>query len=296
MNVPKAVGERAVFSAGERTYAWLDVVQAAETRGEVATLEEDLGAGVAALEGLDLAAAEVEAAGIEFRRRLGLLAAEEMEAWLSHWEITVSDWTGFLRRRLARERSPDAVGGQLGDALWPEAVCTGALGRWAWALAARAAAGGENDDPDAYDELVRRANTPEARAKALESKQMDWLRVECDLLELPAEGMAREAALCVREDGLSLDEVAGRAGVQVAERAFLLMDAPTELADPLLSARPGDLVGPVSSGDAFFVALVRDKRAPTPDDPAIGELLDVEVPRRAIDSEVKKWIRWHERV
>ena len=296
MEVPDGVGERPVFSAGERTYAWLDVVQAAEARGEVAALEQDLAAGVAALAGVEPAADEVDTAGTEFRRKLGLLAADEMEGWLSHWEITAGDWIGFLRRRLARERAPDATGDAPGDALWPEAVCSGELGSWAWDLAGRAAAAGENDDPDAYDELVRRANTPEARAKALESKQMDWLRVECDLLELPAEGMAREAALCVREDGLSLDEVAGRAGVQVAERAFLLMDAPTELADPLLSARPGDLVGPVSSGDAFFVALVRDKRAPTPDDPAIGELLDVEVTRRAIDSEVKKWIRWHERV
>jgi hypothetical protein len=285
-----------VFSAGERTYAWLDVVRAAEARGDVVPVEQDLAAGMAALDRLDLDAKDVDAAGTEFRRGLGLLAAEEMEAWLSHWEITAGDWVGFLRRRLARGLAPDAAGSEPGDALWPEAVCSGALGSWAWELAGRAAAGGEHDDPDAYDELVRRANTPEARAKALEARQMDWLRVECDLLELPVEGMAREAALCVREDGLSLDEVAGRAGVQVAERAFLLMDAPTELADPLLSARPGDLVGPVSSGDAFYVALVRDKRAPALDDPAIGELLDVEVPRRAIDSEVKKWIRWHEHV
>lgn len=296
MEVPDAVGERPVFSAGERTYAWLDVVQAAEARGEVAALEQDLAAGAAALARVELAASDVDAAGTEFRRKLGLLAADEMEAWLSHWEITAGDWMGFLRRQLARELAPGAAGGEQGVALWPEAVCSGALSSWAWELAGRAAAGGEHDDPDAYDELVRRANTPEARAKALEAKQMDWLRVECDLLELPIEGMAREAALCVREDGLTLDEVAGRAGIQVAERAFLLMDAPTELADPLLSARPGDLVGPVSSGDAFYVALVRDKRAPALDDPAIGELLDVEVPRRAIDSEVKKWIRWHEHV
>lgn len=285
-----------MFSAGERTYVWLDVVRAAEARGEFAVVEHDLAAGMAALDGLELDATDVDAAGAEFRRGRGLLAAEEMEAWLSHWEITARDWVRFLRRRLARGLVPDAAGGEPGEALWPEAVCSGALSSWAWELAGRAAAGGEHDDPDAYEELVRRANTPEARAKALEAKQMDWLRVECDLLELPVEGMAREAALCVREDGLSLDEVAGRAGVQVAERAFLLMHAPTELADPLLSARPGDLVGPVSSGDAFFVALVRAKRAPALDDPAIGELLDVEVPRRAIDSEVKKWIRWHEHV
>ena len=296
MDVPDAVGERPVFSAGERTYAWLDVVRAAEARGDVGAVEQDLSAGVAALDGIELDASDVEAAGVEFRRGLGLLAAEEMEAWLSHWEITARDWLGFLRRRLARELAPDAADGEPGAALWSEAVCSGALGSWAWELAGRAAAGGEHGDPGAYDELMRRTNTPEARAKVLESKQMDWLRVDCDLLELPVEGMAREAALCVREDGLSLDDVAGRAGVQVAERAFLLMDAPTELADPLLSARPGDLVGPVSSGDAFLVALVRAKRAPALDDPAIGELLDVEVPRRAIDSEVKKWIRWHEHV
>ncbi len=106
MEVPDAVGERPVFSAGERTYAWLDVVQAAEARGEVAALEQDLAAGVAALARVELAASDVDAAGTEFRRKLGLLAADEMEAWLSHWEITAGDWMGFLRRQSGPRARP----------------------------------------------------------------------------------------------------------------------------------------------------------------------------------------------
>ena len=106
VDVPDAVGERPVFSAGERTYAWLDVVQAAEARGDVAALEQDLAAGMAALDGLELDASDVDAAGTEFRRARGLLAAEEMEAWLSHWELTARDWMGFLRRQSGPRARP----------------------------------------------------------------------------------------------------------------------------------------------------------------------------------------------
>jgi hypothetical protein len=163
---------------------------------------------------------------------------------------------------------------------------------WARELAARTAAGGEA----AYEALVQGAATPEARAKTLDQHQVDWLRVDFELLELPGEGMAREAALCVRDDGLELNDVADRAGAQVTTHSMLLRDAPEPLAEPLLSATAGDLVGPIAAGGAYALAFVRAKRPPTLDDPVIQDLLDEEVPRRAVESEIKRAVKWHEHV
>jgi hypothetical protein len=77
---------------------------------------------------------------------------------------------------------------------------------------------------------------------------------------------------------------------------MLLQDVESELADPLLSAVPDDVVGPVEAEHAFLVAVVRAKRPPAEEDPVIRNLLNDEVPRRAVDSRVKKHIRWHEHV
>jgi hypothetical protein len=95
---------------------------------------------------------------------------------------------------------------------------------------------------------------------------------------------------------MPLEEVARAAGAQVVERSMLLGDAQPELEGPLLSAGPGDLVGPVATENRFLVALVRAKRPPVEEDPLIQDLLTDEVPRRVVDSEVKKQIRWHEHV
>ena len=137
--------------------------------------------------------------------------------------------------------------------------------------------------------------TREATAKTLEGRRSDWVQVECTVLELSDEGMAREAALCVAEEGMSLAEIAVRAGVPVTERTLSLEEAGPELAQPLLGASAGDVVGPVAIGDVFVFAAVRDKRVPTLDDPLVQTRVREEVRRRAIDSEIGERIKWHER-
>jgi len=140
------------------------------------------------------------------------------------------------------------------------------------------------------------ALTPQSRAKTLELRSADWLRLSYTALQLPQAGMASEAALCIREDGLSLDEVAGRAGVSTLEREALLEEVEADLSKSLLSAPTGELVGPVPSQDGFVLLRVNHKVPPTLDDPVIQNLLEEEVPRRAIEREVRNRVRWHERL
>ena len=319
VNPPRSVLERPVFSISDRIWRWRDVLGAGRHWGDLAALERQAAEGIAALDraatvGPPIDEAEIDAEEERFRHENKLLAADDMAAWLARWELAYSDWVAYGSRGLARERLDgrleEAIAtypperARVADALWPETVCSGALAEWAWKLAGQLASadalgvspGSELAEIEqASEERLTRSLTPQATARALEARRADWVEVECTVLELHDEGMAREAALCVAEEGMSLAEIAHRAGVQIAERTLSVEEAGPELAQPLLGATAGDVVGPVRVGDRFVFAAVHGKRAPSLDDPVVQTRVREEVRRRAIDTEIGKRISWHER-
>ena len=309
MGAAQEVLERPVFSVGGQNYTWADVLAAARSWGHWEELETRTSEGVAALERVEVVEADVDRAGQEFRYARNLLAAEEMEAWLRNWGVTTREWIAYLRRTIAHSRKAGEPGSTAGEAeVWAEAVCSGELAQLARELAARATAaealgdtpGSVGSDLGQMDEALaafrENALTPQSKAKALELRSSDWVRLSYTALELPQAGMAKEAALCVREDGLSLNDVADRAGVSAHEREALLEEVDADLSKPLLSAPPGELVGPVAVGDGFVLLRVNEKVSPTLDDPVINGLLEDEVPRRAIEREMRNRVQWHERL
>jgi hypothetical protein len=301
--------DRLVFSAGEQDYRWADVVAAARAWGRWDELADQTSAGLGAIERLaqPIGQAELDEAMQAFRYARGLIAAEEMEAWLEHWGLRAQDWTGYLRRELARAQLP-GEGGSLADevAVWTEAVCSGALAHFARELAARVAAadaGGVAPGPvesdltrmdEEHASFVQAVLTPESAAKALELRSSDWVRLSYTALEFPQAAMASEAALLVREDGLTPADVAGRAGVALQEREAFLEDVEPGLSESLLSAPTGDLVGPLPVENGFVLLCVSEKVAPKLADPVIQERLQEEVPRRALEREVRNRVQWHE--
>jgi hypothetical protein len=285
MDPPPEVLDRLVFTVGEHDYRWVDVVAAARAWGrwEAATTPSRAG----------VSDDELEEAGQAFRYERNLLAAEEMEAWLDHWGLTVAEWKSWLKG--------EADG-------WPEAVCSGSLGRLAHDLASRAAAAEANGGAagpvetdlermdEAFAELTRQALTDESRSRLLDIGGSDLVRVAYSALTFPQPSMAREAALCVQEDGLGLAEVAERAGLELQQVDALTQDVDPDLAKAILSTPSGELAGPLESDDEFVVLQVHEKTAPSLADPVIRDLLDREVPRRAVEREVRNRVRWHDHV
>ena len=145
----------AVFTSGGRTYRWEDVFLSASLLGDWAGLENKTRDGIARLaRAIETAAApsaeQIERAAEEFRYARNLITAEEAEAWLARWDITIDGWFDYLRRRLLRHQEQDGaqdpVSGhqvtaeEIAECLVPEGVCSGAFFQWARALATRAAA------------------------------------------------------------------------------------------------------------------------------------------------------------
>ena len=319
ISAPRAVLERRVFSIADHVYRWQDILDAGRDWGDLAAVEQQAAAGIAALDHADTAGrpldgAEIEAKTDDFRHERKLLAAEELVAWLARWKLEYDDLLAYGGRALARARldgrleesiassPPDP--GRVADVVWPETVCSGVLAEWAWKLAgqlASADAVGVSPDSElaaieqASEERSRRAQTREVTAKVLAARRSDWVEVECTLLELRDEGMAKEAALSIADEGMSLPEIAVRAGAPVAERTLAIEEAEPELAQALLGATAGEVVGPVAMGSRFVFAAVHRKRIPTLDDPLVQTRVQEEVRRRATDTDIGERISWHER-
>ncbi len=296
MTAQASVLERPVFSVGSRQFRWTDVVGPADWD----LLRRQAAQGVAAAGSTKITDADLQQESARFRYERNLVAGEEMEAWLARWELSVAEWRDYLRRAMARERTPSSELAEADDRLvWVEAVCSGALERLAADAAARAAAAEalQEDDLDrAFERFLADAVAHDILESLLDIRKADWLRVDCRTLVFDTEPAAREAALCVRDDGMALSEVAAQAVVEIREHSLHLEDAQGELGNALLSARTGELLGPLPLADRFALVLVDDKVEPSLEDPEILRRVQEAARKRAIEREVVNRVTWHERV
>jgi hypothetical protein len=115
---------------------------------------------------------------------------------------------------------------------------------------------------------------PEARQRELMTLQLRLTRFEVELIELESQDAAQEALFCVREDGMSLEEVAteGRYPYRVAN--FLLEDLPAEVQQKYVSVSQGDLLGPMPRSDGFALCRIIKKVEPRLEDPTVKLRVD----------------------
>ncbi len=135
----------------------------------------------------------------------------------------------------------------------------------------------------------------EAVEREIESHVLEWTMLRCKMLILSSEEAAREAALLVREDGLTIAKAASVAKAKASTIELVLEDVDGPLRDRLVGARRGDLLGPLEVGDGFMVAVVDKRVPPSTADPAVRERAKERVVQRTVQAEVDKRIRWHER-
>ena len=275
---------------------------AAETRGDLGELEQQTRLGLACLHRLAaepdaLPAETLRAAATVFRYEHNLLAAEELEAWLDARGLSVSDWNGYLRHLVLRERwageldrivSEYSVDDDVVEAaLTAEAICSGFLRTAAERLAedvTLAAAGHDGSDP----------SLPEVE-REIAAHGLDWIRIEAETLELADAEATREAALCVRVDGRTLGDVAEDCGQPASAVELYLADAEPELQAKLVSASPGELIGPLDRGAGHVLLQLVAKTEPSASDPEVRRRAASALTARAVERELRDRVRWHDR-
>lgn len=147
-----------------------------------------------------------------------------------------------------------------------------------------------------FDRFVESLGSPEPLSREIETHALDWTRLDCETVRFQSEETAREAALLVREDGLTLKQAAATAGARVENRQYVLDDLQRPLKDRLVSALPTDLVGPVQDGSGFILVWVVDRVTPSSRDRVIRRRARDRIISRTIQREIELRVRWHERI
>ena len=74
-----------------------------------------------------------------------------------------------------------------------------------------------------------------------------------------------------------------------------LADADPELQTALVSASPGELIGPLEHGAGHVLLQLRAKTEPSADDPELGRRAAAVLTARAVERELRDRVLWHER-
>jgi hypothetical protein len=273
-----------------------------------------------------------EAAGDEFRYAAGLEEADTFLAWLAERGLEVEDWSlAFTRDIALRCACPlDTVGDEIAlPVMLADLAATDVLDAAAARLAVRAAVWVEAGAPpaqvppsplasprlpwaalgvsaadlDAVDARLAAIEasfasdlaaglTPDAEKALLQGHALEWLVLRADVTWWASEDAAREALWCVRDDGLPLAQVAREAGERAVEMRRILHDVPAELHDALLSASPGDTIGPIAGPAGWAVASVIEKHAPSLDEPLVATAARRRLERRLASPLVDRLVRW----
>jgi hypothetical protein len=325
----KSLYGRAVFAVDGEPFFWEDVVLDASRDGRWARWEGEVGAGVAALAavGGQLSDEAVDEAAQEFRYQRDLITAREMEEWLDARGLTAGEWMGHIRRQvaLARSKAPAAPPATPpAEALRVDLLCSRQGVELALSLAERtaaaAAAAPADSEPtvtaapelpgdiapanlaerwhrlarvaDGVERFRRQSLTTEALRREISHHHLDWIRIDCRALGFDDESRAREAALCVREDGLGLDDVSADAHVPAFDSRFYLDELEADLRPSFLAAKPVDLIGPVPFDGGYTLFRILDKVMPNEQDPEIRRRAEESLVSRTLADEVQRRVRW----
>ncbi len=300
--------KRPLFAVGGDVYGWEDVVRLARLGGEWETVVVEARAGLVALRELESRGAapepdDVEEAGQQFRYARGLLAGDELSGWLEQRGLTSTDWRDYLRRRLAcdaLDEPPEHVHVSIAEVdacAWVDGICSGRLDVAARTLARMVAVAPGVPLERLHEEFAAFCETvanDHAIGREIEANKLEWLRIRYESIEFDNKDAAAEAAFCVQTDGLSLPEVAGRAGASVSEHVAWLDEVEPELGSRLLAARPGDVIGSLQLGERYLLLQVQEKTSPSSDDEAVRARAARAVVDRVVAREVNERVIWLE--
>jgi hypothetical protein len=140
----------------------------------------------------------------------------------------------------------------------------------------------------------RRCNTllvPQARQRELVALRLLLIRFETEVIELESRDAAKEALFCVREDGMSMEEVAIEGRYPYRKVNFVLEDIPPDVQQQFLSVSAGDVLEPIARGDGFELCRIIKKIEPQRDDPNVKLRIDQRLLDRHFSELTSKYIQ-----
>ena len=238
---------------------------------------------------------------------------------------------GRLKEAPSRSRKDPARDGSAVAYLWPDAVFTGLGDDWCQRLAVRAAAAREVAEDNgipaslfdtggeaaarlmrwlerfglgtvwferlraldaAYTHFAASVQTPSQLDAALRARWEKLFAVELEIGGFNTEAAAREALLCITEDGATFEAICGEGGGLLHRGTMLLGDLPDLVRTQALSLPVGSLLPVFNWDDRYIVCRVIGKSEPTLDDPRVRDTVVAAVLDEAVAPLLKRHITW----
>jgi hypothetical protein len=130
---------------------------------------------------------------------------------------------------------------------------------------------------------------PQARQHELAALRLSLTRFETEIIEFESRDAAKEALFCVREDGMSMEDVASEGRYPYRRAGFLLEDIPIDTQQRFLCVSAGQVLKPIERGDGFELCRIVTKIEPRLDDPRVKSRID----QRLIDRHFSELVSKH---
>ncbi len=210
--------------------------------------------------------------------RFARVLAGRAAASMTHEDVLTEGTRGVEQLTADRVRAEQAV--------WLDALPPGDVGDRLIHLAGL---------ESAFCARARAAATGHAIASQLARHRFEWTRVDLERVSFATADAAREAVCCVRDDGLTLTDVAIESRCAVRDTRDLAEGIDPELRDAVLCAGVDELVGPIAVGSHHEVVCVVDRRPADLADPLVRARAEAAVVDQMIARAILAHVRWAER-
>lgn len=134
--------------------------------------------------------------------------------------------------------------------------------------------------------------TAESRQREMSALRLPLTRFEVEMIELESRDAASEAYLCIRDDGMSMEEVASEGRYPFHQTDMVLEQIEEDLQQKFLSLTPGSLMEPTPREDGYLLTRILHKKEPTLDDADVRARVDERILDRHFADLAAGCVRW----
>ena len=143
-----------------------------------------------------------------------------------------------------------------------------------------------------YAEYCRTLLGDQARTRVLRAMRLPLTRLEVETIEVDSLDAAREAALCVSDDGIEMADLAKEQRYPYRKTDVLLEDLDEDRQTTLLAASPGDVLKPINNEGRFEVCRLVRKVEPALSDEKVANRIGESILDAHFAELTREEIRW----
>ena len=134
--------------------------------------------------------------------------------------------------------------------------------------------------------------SPQARQREVGTLRLQLTMFDLEVLEVDSQDAAREALFCVREDGMTMEEVATEGRYPFRREQLVLEDIAPAMQQQFLSVTPGSVLEPMEIEGAHRLCRVIAKHEPDPTDSGVQRRIEQRLLDRHFADAVLQHVRW----